>query len=322
MKATFWALFLLTAVFPARAQVILGQSSMTVTVRVVEAGTGAPVARARVELSSYRAGGGAVAFTDDRGRAEFPDVARQPYAVRVSCEGFHPSEERAEANRNDFSVDVTVELRRVEARVQAAPGLLIPAARLAVPRKAAAELEKGLRQLNRGQAGRSLRHFEKALASYPEYYEAHYLAGMAYLELRDAEKAEAALRKAVEMNAGFLLPVHPLAVVLLARRELDEAERLLLRAQERDPEGWQWPYELARCHGTRGDWPKALPYGLRARAHEQAPAKVHLLMVDIYRNLGDYPKAIEELEAFAHREPRSPLLPRVEAMLRELRDGS
>jgi hypothetical protein len=58
-----------------------------------------------------------------------------------------------------------------------------------------------------------------------------------------------------------------------------------------------------------------------AREREGAPPRVHLLMVDIYRNLGDYPKAIEELEEFARREPRSPLLPRVEAMLRELRGG-
>lgn len=166
---------------------------------------------------------------------------------------------------------------------------------------------------------RSIGFFQKAIKAYPNYYEAQFMMGMAYLQLKSNSEAQAALSHSIELNSKFLQPYYPLAVLLMTQKQYDEADRLLLKAMELDPQDWRWPFELARCYAYRGEWQKALTYGKMAHERPLPPSKVHILMADLYSGLGETDQAIAELEEFSKLDPTSPYMPRVKQALRQLR---
>ncbi|MFB3922564.1 MAG: carboxypeptidase regulatory-like domain-containing protein [Terriglobia bacterium] len=292
---------------------------LSVRVRVNDARTYEPLQGALVELQSASGTLVSKAFSDERGCADFSGLSLQPYRARVSLQGFTTSETVVEVAARDVFREVTVSLPRIPSK--ALPhGSTISARTLAIPARALREVSKGLVHLKDEQKPfDSVPHFRKATKIFPDYYEAYYLLGMAHLETHSTEDAKTDFQNAIAREPEFALSYHPLAVILIAQKRFDEADRLLLRAMEIDPGGWQWPYQLARSQGGRGQWDKALEYGLRARDQPNAPPKIHLLMVDIYRNRGDTQNALRELEEFAALDPHSSYMPRVRQAISELR---
>jgi hypothetical protein len=295
--------------------VILG-----ISVYVSDAATSLPLSHARVELQSRNGPVVAEGYTDDRGCAEFLGVLPQPYLVRASLDGYETTETQLDVKPGESHREVDVVLGRAkEDRPRGAAGT-VTAHLLAVPKRAARELQKGLVCLNtERKPEESIRHFRKATRLFAGFYEAHFLMGMAYLELNSQEEAIEAFREALRLNSQFLQAYRPLALLLLAQRQYEESDRLLLKAVELDPQGWQWPFELARSYAQQRQWDLAFYYGYMACHRPRAPAKVHLLMVDLYRNTGDDMDALDELEEFKKADPGSPLIPRVEQTILELR---
>jgi len=321
-KLPTWAklILVLCSFPPAYAQVAPGLSTIDITVRVVEAGTSAPVGLVKVELFQVRGSIVGTMVTDERGRAEFYQIPREPYGVRAFKDGYQTAEVRIDIDRNDLVREVVVELRQSSGRTKLETGDVVEARTLAIPKAASKEFRKGVEFLNKKHdPQRAIEHFRKAISVFPDYYEAYFLLGMAYVGLQALQEAKSALQKSVELKPDFVSPYHPLAVILIAEKHYDEAEALLLKAMQLDPEGWQWPFELARCYATRGQWEKAIPYGQTAHERPHAPSKVHLLMVDLYRNTNDPGRALEELEEFARVDPTSSYMPRVKEAMSELR---
>ena len=77
--------------------------------------------------------------------------------------------------------------------------------------------------------------YEKALAELPEFPEAEYQRGMAYLALKDNAAAEKAFRRAVEIRPGWSIAINSLSSLLLQRGENSEAEALLQKVLDAQP---------------------------------------------------------------------------------------
>jgi tetratricopeptide (TPR) repeat protein len=134
-----------------------------------------------------------------------------------------------------------------------------------------------------------------------------------------ASDAEVSLRKAIALDSHMTAPYYPLALLLFGQHRYAEEKELLLRAEKLDATSWRWPFELARCHAQQGLWESALRYGVVANERASAPAKVHLLLADIYANSDRPREAVAELELFAKLDPKSSYMERVREVLPILR---
>ena len=80
--------------------------------------------------------------------------------------------------------------------------------------------------------------YKKALSIVPNFPEAEYQCGTAYLALRKADQAEAAFRKAIELRADWTLPMTSLGSLLVQKSQYSEAEKLLSKAIELEPQNF------------------------------------------------------------------------------------
>jgi tetratricopeptide (TPR) repeat protein len=276
---------------------------------------------ARIELLQFPDRFIRIVVSDSLGQADLGSVlAGQSYVLRAYKDGYVTSELQFDTIRGERTKRLYISLRPIEKKAPTAPGDTVSATSLGAPPEAVKELREGLKALNEEKdAEGSLRHFRKAVSIWPKYAEAHAMMGLAYLQINSTPEAEIALRRALEIDAKLLMAYYPLAVLLQSQKKLDEAEELLRKGMEMDPQGWKWPFELARCSVARNDWPKALTFAQTARERPNPSSKVYLLLADLYSGLGQKEKAIAALEEFTRVDPQSPYMPKVQQALADLR---
>jgi tetratricopeptide (TPR) repeat protein len=278
------------------------------------------IEQAQVELVRFPSGVLLVTFSDSTGRVLFPGIRPDSYIVRVSKSGYRTEEVRVDIRAGDTHHEVSVQLRSEERGGAFLSEGIVSSRTLSIPAPALEEFQKGAELLRmKKDPKESIAHLQRAIDMFPAYHEAYFLKGMAQLQMNSLEEAHAALAKSVELEPKFLQAYHPLGVVLISLKRYTEAEYLLLSAMELDKDGWQWPFELARCYATQGQWNKAFTYGQMAHDRPNPPSKVYLLMADLYSNTGNPEKAIEEFERFAKLDPDSPFMPRVKQAISQLR---
>lgn len=86
----------------------------------------------------------------------------------------------------------------------------------------------------KGDLKTAIELYQKALKIIPEFPEAEYQLGIAYLALDQTENAEKALRRAIELREDWSLPMASLGAVLVQKNEFAEAEKILTKAVEID----------------------------------------------------------------------------------------
>lgn len=76
--------------------------------------------------------------------------------------------------------------------------------------------------------------YQKALEKFPDFPEAEYQLGNAFLALEKTAEAEKSFRRAIELREDWSLPMASLGGILVDRNEFKEAETILLKAIELD----------------------------------------------------------------------------------------
>jgi tetratricopeptide (TPR) repeat protein len=76
--------------------------------------------------------------------------------------------------------------------------------------------------------------YEQALKEFPDFPEAEYQRGAAYLALKDLNSAEKAFRQAVKLRPGWPVAINSLSSVLIERGELREASSLVQQVLDVD----------------------------------------------------------------------------------------
>jgi cytochrome c-type biogenesis protein CcmH/NrfG len=298
-----------------------GASTAGFSVHVTDLQSESPIDQVRIDLVRLPGEIVDTRFSDSKGDADFSDVPPDAYVLRTFKDGYAGVEVQVDFRGGERNMgQIPLQLRPAGDVAQPRPeGDTISARTLAIPQGARHEFETGITCLNRKRDPKgSLKHFQKAIAAYPDYYEAYFLAGMADLQIHQPDDARAALAQALKLNPKFIEPYYPLATLLMSEKSYAEANSLLARAQQLDPSGWQWPFELARSNAYQEQWDQALANGEKALHAANPPAKVHLLMADLYEDTGSPTKAIDELEEFEKLEPASPYIPRVQSVLAQL----
>lgn len=151
-------------------------------------------------------------------------------------------------------------------------------------------LAAGAIALARGNIAEAITNFKIALDERPNSAAACVNLGIAYLCIGSRDKALKWIRRAVATNLTNANAVALLADLLIAKRDYDEAARILtsyLQIEQKDPAFWA---RLVRTYYEAGEWKKALET-LRHQASTKETSYVWNNMALVYWKLGEIEKA-------------------------------
>ena len=86
----------------------------------------------------------------------------------------------------------------------------------------------------KGDLKTAIELYQKTLKIIPEFPEAEYQLGIAYLALNQTDNAENAFRRAIELREDWSLPMASLGSILVQKNQYSEAEKILTKAIELD----------------------------------------------------------------------------------------
>lgn len=90
----------------------------------------------------------------------------------------------------------------------------------------------------KGDLTAALKFYDEALKIIPEFPEAEYQRGAAFLSMKKYDEAEKAFRRAVELREDWTLPMVQLGSLLVIKNKFAEAEPLLIKAVEEDDQNF------------------------------------------------------------------------------------
>lgn len=100
--------------------------------------------------------------------------------------------------------------------------------------EAVAFFNQGQDAHEKGDLKNAIELYQKALKIVPEFPEAEFQLGTAYLALNQNDDAEKSFRRAVELREDWSLPLTSLGALLVQKNEFAEAEKILTKAVELD----------------------------------------------------------------------------------------
>ncbi|MBA2732618.1 MAG: tetratricopeptide repeat protein [Acidobacteria bacterium] len=99
-----------------------------------------------------------------------------------------------------------------------------------------------------GDLTRALEFYERALKVHPEFPEAEYQRGNAFVALNRLSEAEVSFRRAIELQTKWPLPYLAFGKLLMRAERFDEAETILSRSLELDENNPIAPVALANLY--------------------------------------------------------------------------
>ena len=275
----------------ANALEVVGQ------VRLVE--TGLPANRISVRLERF--GGGLIdqMDTDSGGRFRFANLPRGYYKVIVNAPGFRPVQQDADL-QVVFRAYLVFELTSEKSGAMT----LIDVIDARAPAEAREELVRGREALGKKSYSEAIEHLQKAIASYPSFYEAHLLLGTAFVDEREWQKAEGAFQSALELKTSSAAAMLSLGEVYWRQKRYDEAEQSLLAGLKLDDKSWHGYFTLARLYWDRENIAKAAPAIGHTLQLKPDFAEAHLLAGNVLLKVNQPERALAEYQEYLRLEPK------------------
>jgi tetratricopeptide (TPR) repeat protein len=274
-------------------------NSFEVVGQVRMAESGLPAARVPIKLERF--GGGLVdqIDTDSSGRFRFSNLQRGYYRVILNAPGYRPAQQDADL-QVVFRAFMVFELTSENSGAMA----LIDVIDARAPAEAREELVLGRAALGKKSYNEAVGHLQKAIAVYPEFYEAHLLLGTALMDAREWKKAEGAFQRAAELKTGSAAATLALGEVYWRQKRYDEAEKTLLDGLKLDDKSWHGYFTLARLYWDLGNIAKAGPAIGRTLQLKPDFAEAHLLAGNILLKINQQERALAAYQEYLRLEPK------------------
>jgi len=192
-----------------------------------------------------------------------------------------------------------------------------------IPKKAAAEMNKGLDAYSKGDMEKAAAQFEKAIAEYPRYARAYDMLGVIAIKSSDRIKARELFLKSVQTDDAFLPAYVDLARLDVQDQNYAESESLLAKVIAMNPSMADAVALLTITEFANKEYDKALLDVQRTHAlrnHEQF-AEVHIMAGKVLRIQNHPAEAIAQFQLFLKEKPDSPLGESVRQALASLTAG-
>jgi tetratricopeptide (TPR) repeat protein len=178
---------------------------------------------------------------------------------------------------------------------------------LQIPRKAQDAFRHGTELLAANQAAASIPEFQRALRIFPEFYEAQYKIGLASVNLRRYQDAQAAFEASIELSKGRHPPSQfGLAVALCAQKQYSEAEEAVRAGLDQVPADAAGNFTLAWILFSAGKLAEAEKSARQAVLSNSNLASAYLLLAQIHLRRSDLPAVVSALDAYLRLDPVGP----------------
>jgi tetratricopeptide (TPR) repeat protein len=274
-------------------------------VRVAHGGSSAEDVLIRLESFS----GGVVGElrTDRLGKFRFSGLAPGQYIVSARAPGFKDTQQQVDlqTTRSEYVQLQLVPDKPAPSSATTGPPRLISAN---VPAEARKEFEKSEAMLlasgKKENFEEAVRHLDKAVSLYPNFFEAHLLLGTVYMDMQQWERAEEALHHAIEINSRSSNALFALGEVYRRQKKTAEAEKSLQEGLKLDDKSSQGHFTLGRVYWEKGDLAKAGPQVGRALQLKPDYAEAHLLAGNILLRARQPENALTEFEEYLRLAPQ------------------
>ncbi len=288
-------------------------NSFEVVGQVRLAETGLPAGRIPIRLERF--GGGLVdqIDTDSNGRFRFANIQRGYYRVIVNAPGYRPAQQDADLQVM-FRAFLVFELASEKAGALA----LLDVIDARAPAEAREALIRGREALGKKSYEESIAHLQRAIAVYPEFYEAHLLLGTALMDEREWKKAEVAFQRAAELKTGSAAAILSLGEVYWRQKRYDEAEKTLLDGLKLDDKSWHGYFTLARLYWDLDKIAKAGPAIGHTLQLKPDFAEAHLLAGNILLKINQQERALSAYQEYLRLEPKGEFAAQTRELVQKL----
>jgi Tfp pilus assembly protein PilF len=281
-----------------------GGIGSTIAGSVLIDGQALPAARVRVDVKALSGGEVATTFTDTSGRFEVPTDGRGSVIVTVQEQGYEPVELRVDPGFERSAPGVVITLHKLKTSAGDREGYAVSVHDLKVPGKARHAFDKGMERLQKKDLEGSLDRFKEATNAFPDYYEAYYQIGVANLELRRGNEAEQALQRSIDLSGGrYAEPQFALGALLCDRQAYPEAERVLRRAIEVEPNSWKGHLFLGQALLGQTRLAEAEKSAQEVLLRRSDLPSAYILLANIHIRKQEYILAIKDLDTFLGMKP-------------------
>jgi len=291
-------------------------NSFEVVGQVKLAGSGMPAARIPIRLERF--GGGLVdqIDTDSTGRFRFGNIQRGYYRVIVNAPGYRPAQQDADLQVL-FRAFLVFELTSEKSQ----PAALLDVIDARAPAEAREELIRGREALSKKSNAEAVEHLRRALAAYPDFYEAQLLLGTAMMDEREWKQAESAFQHALELQPGSATAMLFLGEVYWRQRRYGEAEKTLLAGLKLDDKSWHGYFSLARLYWDLENVPKAAPAIGHTLQLKPDFAPAHLLAGNILLKINQPERALAAYQEYLRLEPRGEFASQARELVQKLKSS-
>jgi tetratricopeptide (TPR) repeat protein len=219
--------------------------------------------------------------------------------VIVAAPGYRPAQQDADLQVL-FRAYMVFEL----ATEKAPATILLDVIDARAPAAAREELVRGRTALGKMIYPEAVEHLQRAIALYPEFYEAHMLLGTTFVDERQWKQAEGAFERAVALKASSAAAILLLGEVYWRQKRYNEAEKTLLDGLKLDDKAWNGYFTLARLYWEQENIAKAAPAIGHTLQLKPDFAPAHLLAGNILLRVNQQERALAEYQDYLRLEPK------------------
>ncbi len=178
---------------------------------------------------------------------------------------------------------------------------------LKIPGKAREAYLKGAQRVAVNDWAGCIPEFQKAIALWPDFYEAYYKIGIANLELQHNNDAEAAFRKSFELSGGKFAPsLFGMGLLLGNTKQYDDGVMYIRTGLNVDPTSPRGHFALAWVLYSAQRVAEAEQSARTAVQYDPNFAMARLLLAQIHRRQKNTAAMIDDLDAYLRLAPDSP----------------
>jgi tetratricopeptide (TPR) repeat protein len=156
-------------------------------------------------------------------------------------------------------------------------------------------------------AEKALGNFRKALDKAPEFYEALYQVGMAYVSLGKLDEAQQYFRRCIaESGDKYGSANIALGTLQLDNGEAASGEKQIRHGLELSPSAWMGYYQLGKWESLAGRLDDAEKHAEQARQFAPATPMVYQLLANIHMKQKNFPALLDDIDAYVRLDPESP----------------
>lgn len=270
-------------------------------------------------------------FTGSNGNFSFTSLPNGVYYVVVEAPSFVPFRQSVRLDmRLSPSYQMNVTLERIEKNTPPPNPIIsgspktyqLNAQQPPKPanEKALREYEKGNENERKGDFGRALACYQKALKADPEFYPAWNNLGTIYLRQKDPARAKDSFEKVLRLNPDDAEAYINEGHAYYDENEYQKAVEFLEEGLKRSPQSALGHFFLGSANLKLEDYAKAETHLKKAYTLDpshMSPARLQL--ANLYLKRHDLESAREELTSYLQANPRDPQAPAIKKMLANIK---